>query len=81
MGTANLELTAARASSEEELIERGNFSGGLSNGLRAHLSAPPAQSKRSSPTLRLIATRYDKLAANYITFIKLAAIRIWLPVR
>jgi len=24
------------------------------------------------------ATRYDKLAANYLTFINLAAIRIWL---
>ena len=27
---------------------------------------------------RRIATRYDKLAANYLAFIKLAAIRIWL---
>jgi len=26
----------------------------------------------------IIATRYDKLAANYLAFIKLAAIRIWL---
>ena len=25
-----------------------------------------------------IATHYDKLAANYLAFIKLAAIRIWL---
>ena len=25
-----------------------------------------------------IATRYDKLAANYLTFVKLASIRIWL---
>ena len=25
-----------------------------------------------------IATRYDKLAANYLAFIKLASIRIWL---
>jgi hypothetical protein len=25
-----------------------------------------------------IATRYDKLAANYLAFVKLAAIRIWL---
>jgi transposase len=25
-----------------------------------------------------IATRYDKLAANYLAFIKLAALRIWL---
>jgi hypothetical protein len=27
---------------------------------------------------RRIATRYDKLAANYLGFVKLAAIRIWL---
>jgi transposase len=27
---------------------------------------------------RRIATRYDKFAANYLAFIKLAAIRIWL---
>jgi transposase len=25
-----------------------------------------------------IATRYDKLAANYLAFIKLASIRLWL---
>ena len=29
---------------------------------------------------RRIATRYDKLAANYLAFIKLASIRIWLLV-
>ena len=27
---------------------------------------------------RRIATQYDKLAANYLAFIKLASIRIWL---
>ena len=27
---------------------------------------------------RRVAIRYDKLAANYLAFIKLAAIRIWL---
>jgi transposase len=27
---------------------------------------------------RRVATRYDKLAANYLSFIKLASIRIWL---
>src|SRR5450755_1532073 len=26
-----------------------------------------------------VATRYDKLAANYLAFIQLASIRIWLP--
>jgi Transposase DDE domain len=34
--------------------------------------------KRIKPCRRL-ATRYDKLAANDLAFIKLAAIRIWLP--
>ena len=28
---------------------------------------------------RRVATRYDKLAANYLAFVKLASIRIWLP--
>jgi transposase len=27
---------------------------------------------------RRIATRYDKLAANYLAFVKLASIRLWL---
>jgi transposase len=27
---------------------------------------------------RLFATRYDKLAANYLAFVKVAGIRIWL---
>jgi transposase len=27
-----------------------------------------------------VATRYDKLAANYLAFIKLACIRLWLSV-
>ena len=29
---------------------------------------------------RRIATRYDKIAANYLAFLKLASIRIWLRV-
>jgi hypothetical protein len=29
---------------------------------------------------RRVATRYDKLAANYLAFIKLACIRLWLRV-
>jgi transposase len=29
---------------------------------------------------RRVATRYDKLAANYLAFVKLAAIRLWLRV-
>jgi len=27
---------------------------------------------------RRIATRYDKLAANYLAFVELASIRLWL---
>ena len=27
---------------------------------------------------RRVATRYDRLAANYLAFIKLASIRLWL---
>jgi transposase len=29
---------------------------------------------------RLVATRYDKLAANYLAFIQLASVRFWLRV-
>ena len=29
---------------------------------------------------RRIATRYDKLAANYLAFIQLASIRLWPPI-
>ena len=30
---------------------------------------------------RRIATRYDKLAANYLAFVQLASIRLWLRVK
>jgi transposase len=29
---------------------------------------------------RRVATRYDKLAANYLAFVQLASIRLWLRV-
>jgi transposase len=29
---------------------------------------------------RRVATRYDKLAANYLAFIQLASIRVWLRI-
>jgi len=32
------------------------------------------------PQCRRVATRYDKLAANYLAFIQLASIRLWLRV-
>ena len=31
-------------------------------------------------TCRWVATRYDKLAANYLAFIQLASIQLWLRV-
>jgi transposase len=37
-----------------------------------------AETKSQRPDLlQRVATRYDKLAANYLAFIKLASIRIW----
>jgi hypothetical protein len=33
-----------------------------------------------SAKCRRVATRYDKLAANYLAFVKLACIRLWLRV-
>ena len=30
---------------------------------------------------RRVATRYDKLAANYLAFVRLASIRLWLAAR
>jgi transposase len=43
------------------------------------MSAPEADNSRitSVKQCRRIATRYDKLAANYLAFVKLASIRIW----
>ena len=34
----------------------------------------------SQTTNRRAATRYDKLAANYLAFVQLASIRLWLRV-
>jgi transposase len=46
------------------------------------LSVPCAQFGRTVfkeiKQCRRIATRYDKLAINYIAFIKVASIRVWL---
>ena len=43
-------------------------------GVRLYLVQPEA------PDFRGVATRYDKLAANYLAFVKLACIRLWLRV-
>ncbi len=37
--------------------------------------------KSGTKQCRRIATRYDKLSANYLAFIQLASIRLWLRVR
>jgi len=39
---------------------------------------PKSLPKGLQPQCGRVATRYDKLAANDLAFIKLAAIRIWL---
>lgn len=41
---------------------------------RAHLIERFSNKKQC----RLVATRYDKFAANYLAFLRLASIRIWL---
>ena len=38
----------------------------------------PKRNGKDSICFSPVATRYDKLAANYLAFIKLASIRIWL---
>jgi hypothetical protein len=55
------------------------------NGLPVRLGLTPGEAhyNRLCPVnkikqCRRIATRYDKLAANYLAFIKLASIRLWL---
>jgi hypothetical protein len=44
----------------------------------SHAQISSSDSSTRLSGCRRIATRYDKLAANYLAFIKLAAIRIWL---
>jgi transposase len=45
----------------------------------AWASIPPKRNRKDPiKQCRRVATRYDKLAANYLAFVKLAAIRIWL---
>jgi hypothetical protein len=53
------------------------------NGRQGSCATQQGTNQRSSSphdlqTDRRIATRYDKLAAHYLAFIKLASIRIWL---
>jgi transposase len=37
--------------------------------------------RRLTKQCRRVATRYDKLAANYLAFVQLASIRLWLAAR
>jgi len=41
---------------------------------------PPSGHFNKIKQCRRVATRYDKLAANYLAFIQLASIRLWLRV-
>ena len=43
-------------------------------GVGVNVSVPLIRATRS----RRVATRYDKLAASYLAFVQLAAIRMWL---
>ena len=49
---------------------------------RAGSESLPAGKERGQTFLRnaIASTRYDKLAANYLAFVRLASIRIWLRV-
>jgi transposase len=49
---------------------------------RAHLLQPALIERffNKIKQHRRIATRYDKLAANYLAFVQLATIRLWLRV-
>jgi transposase len=37
-----------------------------------------AKPSQANQTCRRVATRYDKLAANYVAFVQIASIRLWL---
>jgi transposase len=50
---------------------------GLRSALGAQSHRPGADRIKQC---RRLATRYDKLAANYLAFVKLASIRLWLRV-
>ena len=59
--------------------------GGLACGTRSGMRWPPVRARNlierffnKIKQCRRVATRYDKLAANYLAFIKLASIRIWI---
>jgi len=53
----------------------------LETGEPPHLSGSLGGHVHKIKQCRRVATRYDKLAANYLTFVKLACIRLWLCVR
>jgi transposase len=54
-------------------VRVGSFSTGTSRNLVERFFNKIKQCRR-------VATRYDKLAANYLAFIQLASIRLWLRV-
>jgi transposase len=68
---------AGGQTSRRNEIARSRFASALIS--TAHVTWSNGSSIRSRQCRR-IATRYDKLAANYLAFIKLASIQIWLSV-
>ena len=48
--------------------------------MRLGFSVPVERFFNKIKQCRRVATRYDKLAANYLTFVKLACIYLWLCV-
>ena len=48
--------------------------------IKPMLPNKPRGVARVNDRRRRIATRYDKLAANYLAFVQLASIRLWLRV-
>ena len=51
-----------------------------SNGLPVRLALTAGEAHDNRLAAKGVATRYDKLAANYLAFIQLASIRLWLRV-
>jgi hypothetical protein len=72
-GVANTEMGVIQAPEPRSRIMRYELADFEWTAIRPFLPNKPRGMQ-----CRRVVTRYDKLAANYLAFIKLAAIRIWL---
>jgi transposase len=73
---------SAASTARRRTFRRGE-AGGSQFALATTFIAPAIWSNGSSTRIkqcRRMATRYDELAANYLAFIQLASIRLWLHV-